>query len=327
MNSREEGRQLILGVSNDREMYGFVTSDDSELANELISLKGYELEGIFKVITLAKGTIIKDTKLSLLKELKRIYELGWIDSKRFNKHGQIIECNAPQCGGYTLEAELGIIPNANTEPDYLGYEIKQFKVSNFDKINSGVITLITPEPDGGYYVEKGIQPFLHKYGYPDKKIADRINFGGIYKVGDFHKKTKLGILLFGFDFTTNKILDPNGGIYLIDERDNIAASWSFSSILSHWNLKHAKASYIPSKKHIDPCLQYHYGNNIMIGHETDFTYFLSQLSLKNVYYDPAIKVENVSTKPKHKPRSQFRIKSRYVTSLYKHFEIVDLAKI
>jgi hypothetical protein len=45
-------------------------------------------------------------------------------------------CEAPNCGGYTLEAELGITPNGYSEPDFLGWEVKQFGVANFARVNS-----------------------------------------------------------------------------------------------------------------------------------------------------------------------------------------------
>ena len=44
----------------------------------------------------------------------------------------------------------------------------------------------------------------------------------------------------------------------------------------------------------------------------------------NIYYDPGIKMENVSTKPKIKKRSQFRIKSQNLPNLYKINEVLDL---
>lgn len=44
----------------------------------------------------------------------------------------------------------------------------------------------------------------------------------------------------------------------------------------------------------------------------------------NIYYDPGIKMEDASTKPKIKKRSQFRIKSQHLASLYKINEIVDI---
>ena len=68
--------------------------------------------------------------------------------------------------------------------------------------------------------------------------------------------------------------------------------------------------------------KYKYGNKIVLGEGTDFQLFLEQMALGNIFYDPGIKMENVSTKPKIKKRSQFRMKSQFLSSLYNINEIV-----
>ncbi len=69
---------------------------------------------------------------------------------------------------------------------------------------------------------------------------------------------------------------------------------------------------------------YKYGNSVLLGTGTDFQLFLQQMALGNIYYDPGIKLENISTSPKVKKRSQFRIRSRYLQNLYKTNEVVTL---
>ncbi len=66
-----------------------------------------------------------------------------------------------------------------------------------------------------------------------------------------------------------------------------------------------------------------YGNKIILGVGTDFQLFLAQMALGNIVYDPGIKMENISSKPKIKKRSQFRIKSQHLSSLYRINEVVD----
>ena len=95
-------------------------------------------------------------------------------------------------------------------------------------------------------------------------------------------------------------------------------------MLKHWNKKHNQACYGPSKSQRNPTLQYQYGNNVILGVGTDFQLFLKNMALGVIYYDPGIKMENASTKPKIKRRSQFRIKSRYLPDIYKANEIVQL---
>lgn len=323
MTQRLADRLLFLSISNKGEILGYVTAPNSELANEFNALQADDEIGIFKVIDLPKTV---NNKVKLLEELYRIHQLDWITSKRLDKDGNVLPCVSSNCGGYTLEAELGITPNGYSEPDFLGWEIKQFGVSNFERINSSIITLMTPEPTDGIYKTQGTEAFLHTYGYPDKKgREDRINFGGIHKSGIRHNSTNLEMQLIGFDQESGKIRNSNGRIALVDIDGNEAATWSFSSMLLHWNRKHNQACYVPSLSETIGERKYKYGNKIILGTGTDFQLFLRQMAVGNIYYDPGIKMENVSTKPKIKKRSQFRIKSQFLGELYKDNEIVELS--
>lgn len=322
MATRLPGRLLFLAISDERKVLGYVTSSETELSNDYFKLEGLETNGVLKIIEIESKV---ESKIKLLSEFRRITDLGWIDSKRLDASGNILPCLAPNCGGYTLEAELGITPNGFSEPDYLGWEVKQFNVKSFEKFRSEVITLMTPEPTHGYYVSEGVEAFVRKYGYDDKMgRPDRLNFGGIHKAGILHQITKLKLVLIGFDSSIKKIIDVNGRIALLDSSDNEAASWSFASLLKHWNRKHNQACYVPSQNIKEPVLKYKFGHNLILGSGTDFILFLIQMSIGNIYYDPGIKVENASTKPHTKRRSQFRIKSGCLADLYYSSEIVDL---
>lgn len=231
------------------------------------------------------------------------------------------------CCGYTFEAELGVTPNGYSEPDFMGWEIKQFGVNRFDKIDASVITLMTPEPTDGLYKTEGTEFFIRNYGYPDKLgRPDRMNFGGVHKVGQVHKTTNLEMKLLGFDIESGKIRNSNGRIALVDTHGIETASWSFSSMLLHWNRKHDKACYVPSLSETSGNRKYKYGNKVVLGTGTDFQLFLVEMAKGNIYYDPGIKLENISTKPKIKKRSQFRIKSKFLPDLYKNNEIVDVCQ-
>lgn len=322
MTQRLADRLLFLSVSEKGEILGFVTTPDSEIAQEFNSIPFDEEIGVFKVIDLPMTV---NNKQRLLEELYRIYELDWITSKRLDSSGNVLPCNASNCGGYTLEAELGITPNGYSEPDFLGWEVKQFGVANFKRINSSVITLMTPEPTDGFYRTEGTDKFLLKYGYADKTgREDRINFGGIHKAGIRHSSTNLELQLIGFDLESGKIRNTNGRIALVDTDGIETACWSFSSMLLHWNRKHNQACYVPSLSENNEVRKYKYGNQIILGMGTDFQLFLKQMAIGNIYYDPGIKMENVSTKPKIKKRSQFRMKSQFLGNLYKDNEIVTL---
>jgi len=322
MTKRLANRVLFFAVAKNGTVLGFVTGPDSELAKEFEKIKSISAHGVFKVIEFPQ---VEKNREKLINELFRIYQLGWIKSKRLDGYGNILSCESSNCGGYTLEAELGITPNGHSEPDFLGWEVKQFGVTNFAKINSAVITLMTPEPTEGIYKTEGAESFIRKYGYADKTGREnRMNFGGVHKTGIRHQLTNLEMQLIGFDAESGKIRNTNGKIALLDKGGNEAASWSFSSMLLHWNRKHNQACYVPSLSEINNKRQYKYGNQIILGTGTDFQLFLEQMSIGNIYYDPGIKMENVSTKPKIKKRSQFRISSKYLKNLYKTNEIVDI---
>lgn len=322
MTQRLGGRLFFLSVTGDGKIIGYVTSPTSSITENFNTLSDLEVYGVFKIFKLIQHLNEREI---LLRELKRIYLLGWIKSKRLNSSGNIVDCESPNCGGYTLEAEFGIIPNGYSEPDFLGWELKQFGVKNFESINSSIITLMTPEPNGGFYKDLGVEYFLREYGYKDLRgREDRINFGGIHKVGLFHPRTKLRMELIGFDYDSQKITNTDGRISLIDENDNETASWSFSSLIKHWNRKHNQACFIPSLSSLDPIRQYKYGNKIILGTGTDFTFVLNALLKGHIYYDPGIKIENASTEFKIKRRSQFRIKSGLLGSLYNVNEIIDV---
>jgi hypothetical protein len=325
MTQRTAGRLLFLGISKKGIVLGFVTSRDSLLASDFHNLEILEKFGVFSVINIDRPI---DNRESLLDEMKRIHDLGWIPSKRLGSGGQILPCHAPNCGGYTLEAELGITPNGYSEPDYLGWEIKQFNTLYWNNISTAIITLMTPEPTGGVYNEKGVEYFLRKYGYADRMgRIDRINFGGVHRVGHRHPLTGLKMELTGFDAESGKIVNPNGAIALVDQLDTVTASWSFSSLLSHWNRKHNQACYVPSQHATEPEFRYRYADRLLLGQGTDFILYLKQMFEGNIYYDPGIKMEEASSaKPKIKRRSQFRIKSGNLQTLYKKSEIVLLVE-
>ncbi len=322
MNQRLPNRVLFISINIQGEILGYVSHPESQIAKEFDEEKELEKHGVFHVINISQR---KDSKYVLLQQLKRIHQLDWITAKRLDKHGNIVPCKSSNCGGYTLEAELGITPNGYSKPDFLGWEIKQFRVNKLNKLGSSIITLMTPEPTGGIYQKYGVEYFVRKYGYIDRMgRPDRMNFGGIHRYGIENKSTKLKLQLIGFDVDNGKIRNSDGRIVLIDKKDEEVASWSFSSLLLHWNRKHNKACYVPCLMKTNGIKKYKYGNKVILCTGTDFQLFLSQITRGNIYYDPGIKLENLSDKPKVKRRNQFRIKSLYIPDIYKHSYIIDL---
>jgi hypothetical protein len=282
--------------------------------------------GVFIDIPLSLNPF-KTSRTILISELRRIYERNWIESQKLDGTGTAKPYSARNGGGYTLEAELGIRPNGFAEPDFMGWEVKQFGVSDFTNYRpKSPVTLMTPEPTGGTYKSEGLPTFMRRYGYPDHSgIEDRINFGGKYVCnGDYHHETGLRLVLEGYDTDTGKITDMEGQIALRSRDDELAASWRFSDVLSHWNRKHAQAAYVPSLFKTPPAM-YCYGPKILMCEQTDFILFLAGIANGSVYYDPAIKAEAISTlKPIYKRRSQFRIQHQDLTEMYRAHENIIL---
>jgi len=122
------------------------------------------------------------------------------------------------------------------------------------------------------------------------------------------------------------LVDASGYIALLDKNDKIAASWSYTKLLDHWKKKHSRAVYIPSiaRNLPDGSRSYHYGNSVRLYQGTDINLLLGAVADKHVYYDPGIKMEEASTREKVKKRSQFRIKSRDLDTLYYNLDTVDV---
>lgn len=270
---------------------------------------------------------IVSSKDLLIRELKRIHQKHWIPSKRLQSDGKAMSYTAQNGGGYTMEAELGVIPNGIAEPDYLGWEVKQFGVKRFDLINSKPLTVMTPEPNGGEYVDGGVEMFVRKYGSANTKgINNRFDFTGKHTANKLCERTGLTLVTDGYDLDTNYITNGSGSIALLDAKGNIASSWSFPKIMEHWKTKHSKAVYIPSlsKTRDDHLRSYYYGNVVRLFEGTSIIRLLKAVSEGHVYYDPGIKLENAGTNPRTKRRSQFRIKSKQLSHLYEKQSDIDV---
>ena len=329
MDPNKEGRSLdrvlFMGITKEGKVLGYLATPSSTLSKEILKLKIDSPSTILQEVSLESNTNLQN-KSMLIEQLKRIHQKGWINSKRLNGSGEILECKSMNCGGYTLEAEFGINPNGYSQPDYKGWELKQYGVENFNFIDSKVVTLMTPEPTGGLYKEEGVIKFLHKFGYKDTRgRPDRINFGGLHRCNILHPRTELTLKLSGYDVESNQIKNADGGLVLETQHGEIAAKWHFSNLIDHWKIKHNNAVYIPSQSQSKEGIQYFYSNVVKLGEGTDFIKFLKAVSKGNVYYDPGIKMEKVSSpNPKTKRRSQFRIKTGDLDNLYYSFSRMDV---
>src|SRR5690606_20734061 len=119
--------------------------------------------GVFGEVDIAHAGVPVDTRAALIRKLKEIHDLGWVEGCKLGADMSPIPYKARNGGGYTLEALLGISPNGVAEPDYLGWEVKQFGVKEFPAKQAKPTTLMTPEPNGGVYVVEGAMEFVRRF--------------------------------------------------------------------------------------------------------------------------------------------------------------------
>lgn len=320
----EPDRILIFGIGNGTKVLGLTLPRESPAARQIVDSGPYEAYGALFHLPMPRDDVA-DGFLALMRELCQLHRRSWVPASRLDSSGALVPCTGTNCNGNTLESHLGIRSNGISLPDYRGWEVKARSVAKSEQPGASVVTLFTPEPTGGLYVEKGFDFFIRTYGYPDTKgRVDRINFGGIYScVRPAHPRTGLHMILDGYNPATEKYVST-GAIRLLDRNGNDALSWSFVKLMDHWKAKHAHAAFVPCQQRRQSSQEYRYGRQILLGEGAEFGRFLRAVYLGAVYYDPGIKLENASTpRPSKKRRSQIRVKSRDVPALYESSRIVD----
>lgn len=321
MAPRDNGRVLFLGVTSSGRIIAHAAKDAALLA-ELGALHGLEQTGAFKHLPIGTADT---SRARLLQRLRAIAAAGWMPAQRLRPDGSTGPCRGTNCGGYTLEAQLGISPNGRSEPDFEGWELKSHAVTRFDRLGVGQLTLMTPEPTGGFYKLNGAASFVRRFGYAARTTADRLNFSSPHYAWVRNDLTGLTLNLLGYDREKERIVDPHSSFALLNDDGEVAAEWHYASLLTHWNRKHDKAAYVPSLCQRGDPVQYCYGARVRLGTGTDFDRFLLAISKGAVWYDPGIKLEGASTaRPLLKRRSQFRMRSANLDGLYARFEQIDL---
>lgn len=309
-NNEKDGRVLILGICPDNRVYGYVAPGNSSLANSILT----------ELFDLSSGKTIQDfplagspdaNKTALITRIKDIVQSDWHESIRMYPDGSKRPYSARNGGGYTLEALFDIIPNGNAEPDYKGWELKSFTKPR--------ITLMTPEPDAGFYNEVGAKAFTLKYGHDAPKVIKY--FTGTHKADIRNATSNLTLTIQGYDKTRRVISNVEGGLYLIDDNSEPVAIWSFSSLITHWSRKHSHACYIKCEAATKAGKNgYIYHSPVYLGEKTDLSFFLESMQNGFIVYDPATKVVlNPNGNTSVKARSQFRINFNKLKNLYEKF--------
>jgi hypothetical protein len=325
IRGEEPGRILVLGVGDETKVLGITLPPESPAATEISAYHPRDSYGVFFILPIP-GLAEGDGFVELMRELCSIHRRDWVPSRRLDKAGVLVPCNAANCNGNTLESLLGIKSNGYSQPDYRGWEIKARNVANAAAPGASVVTLFTPEPTSGAYVEDGLLEFMRRYGYPDTRgRPDRINFGGVYRANaTAHARTNLRLIVDGFK-PGGREFSPAGAIRLLDRQGKEAMAWSFAKLIDHWKTKHAHAAFVPAQQRVALERQYRYGRSVLLGEGADFGLFLAAVEGGKVYFDPGIKIENASTaRPVTKRRSQFRVSSKDIPGIYASSRLVDV---
>ncbi len=151
-----DGRILFLANHPDRHLIAFLAPAGSAIAEEFENQAMRwrpRQRGVFLDIPLQGN----DARSALLARLREIHAAGWHASRRLNAQRVAQPYIARNGAGYTLEALFGIVPNSKAQPDFLGWELKA--------CGSDRITLMTPEPDSGFYGKHGAEEFVRKFGH------------------------------------------------------------------------------------------------------------------------------------------------------------------
>lgn len=309
---REPGRLMFFGTNDGAAVLCFMVPADARIAKEALGENSAGHVGVLEELKLTALAIA--TRTELLQALGLISRRGWVVSKLLNAKTGLRPCKGPQCVGQTLLAELQIPADGRAMADYRGWEVKAYTVKSFSSKASCRVTLMTPQPTGGDYVEYGVAEFLATYGAPSASDPKEIYFQGQHRVGIQNVKRRTTLTVAGYDRQRHAISDASGGIRLIDTTGNIAAEWGFAALVEHWREKHARAVFVPSRARSGPPQEYSYSDKVHLGIGNPFSLFMESLIDGFVIYDPGIRLK--------KPRSQFRTSvPSCLTKLYEKVEL------
>lgn len=312
MKTRDEGRLFVFGVVPETKTFGIALPSDHPVSQ---SCPWDDL-----IPTSASFRRLEDTRQSVIQRLGELSHRGWIPSCRLNSAGTVIHYGAANNAvGYTLEAHFGITPNGIPLPDYLGWELKATTVRKFPmKLTRTPLTLMTTEPDGGVYVDQGLEVFLKRWGY----LKDGFwRITGRHFVGATQDRTGLTLRLRGYDPDRGSIVESDGALELVDAEGIVTASWSFNKLINKWRIKHANTALVPALKRlpIEGRPSFRYSSTVHLCEGGDVGRLLSSLHEGYVYFDPGHKWSPTLSKK----RTMLRIAKADMHHLFTTMEIVE----
>ena len=307
-------RCLMLGLCSDGRILAHLDHWTGPISQEALRLVNSDEALNLSTVFHERSRPEHDSRSILLKRLREIHRMGFVRSCRLDSKGNRIEYRARNGAGYTLESLFDITPNGRSEPDHLGWELKSH--------SSGPVTLMTPEPDAGSYLED-LSIFLQAYG---RSTDVRRDFTGRHDTGRRNDKTGLTLSMEGYDKDRREIVDTSGGLMMRDDAGNVAAGWTFDKLLTHWSRKHAQTAYVPYTHEERDIRCYAFGPNVHLCEGAELKRFLDALNSSIIYYDPGINMKLEKGKWAPKKRNQFRIAWRNVGQIYEHITEENLAQ-
>lgn len=256
---------------------------------------------------------------------------------RLDAKGNTVPFTGTQVHGYTLEHELGIETNASKDGDIFGIELKCF--------TNQKLTLFTPEPDGGLYAES-FDRFMKKYGYEKEAVY---RFTGLHRVGKQAERSGLSlslrVLCLDKKDSENRLVDYDANkpfkdqlrslqVVLMDDDDNVAASWSLARLFDNWGVKHNEVVYVPARVGQNDVLEevklgyekrVYFGNEVLWCKNSSVEHMILAIVNGVIFLDPAPKFDPDNPK-NNKRRSQWRVNNIYRDSkdLYESVDQVRL---
>jgi hypothetical protein len=325
---QEDGRILVLGFTDDGKVHALLITRFSPAGRELLPFQR-EDSPLLVPLSLIDAKPVLEGRDLLMSELARVHSLEWIDSCQLMGDGSTRPCLGNRCGGHTIEAQLGLTANGRAEPDFAGWELKQYNLVDWHRAPSKPVTLFTPEPDLGEYTELRTTSFVRQYGRQTSEV--RHDFTGQHFVGRGPSSTTgLSLEIHGYDATLPRAKDritSDGRVALVAADGTLAAGWSFAKLLEHWKRKHAQAAYVPSRSRTDQQrgTQFMYGRNVKLGEGTSFVHFLDAMAAGDLFYDPACHATlQANGRWQSKARNQIRIRHAKLASIYDSLTLVDV---
>lgn len=229
-----------------------------------------------------------------------------LPGRRLDAGGATLPFNGTQVCGYTLERELGIVPNSSKDGDFEGIELKTHTQKK--------VTLFTPEPDMGHYAED-FAGFMTTFGYEDSSGNFRVT--GVHRVGIRCAKSGLTLRIMNHERGMSLAASADNDVHLglFDDGGTLAAGWSLERMLNNWSSKHNEAVYVPAIKRQcdDPGLvgsghrfTVEFADTVMWCRETSAERLFEALYNGTLFLDPAPKYSPVDPKL-NKRRSQWRV--------------------